>query len=115
MARAPEISGMTSLKVDNITYRTTIDDLKRIFDKYGEIGDVYIPRDRRGESRGYAFVRFHDRRDAEDAMDSVHGKVIDGRELRVQMARYGRPADRSDRDRDRSYRSNRRRSRSPRR
>ena len=113
MSRAPEISTMTSLKVDNITYRTTIDDLKRIFDKYGEIGDVYIPRDRRGESRGYAFVRFHDRRDAEDAMDSVHGKVIDGRELRVQMARYGRPADRS--DRDRSYRSNRRRSRSPRR
>jgi len=32
--------------------------------------------------------RFHDRRDAEDAMDSLDGRVLDGRELRVQMARW---------------------------
>ena len=25
----PEISGMTSLKVDNLTYRTTMDDLEK--------------------------------------------------------------------------------------
>ena len=90
----PEIEGMTSLKVDNLTYRTTIGDLEHVFSKYGELGDVYIPRDRyKQESRGFAFVRFYERRDAEDAMDSLHGKVIDGREIRVQMAKYGRPTD----------------------
>ena len=31
--------------------------------------------------------RFYDRRDAEDAMESLDGRVLDGRELRVQMAR----------------------------
>ena len=90
----PDIHGMVSLKVDNLTYRTTTDDLKRIFNKYGEVGDVYIPRDRfNRESRGFAFVRFFDRRDAEDAMDSLDGTIVDGRELRVQMAKYGRPSD----------------------
>ena len=32
--------------------------------------------------------RFYDKRDAEDAMESLDGRVLDGRELRVQMARY---------------------------
>lgn len=90
----PEIDGMTSLKVDNLTYRTTPEDLRRAFDKYGDVGDVYIPRDRfTRESRGFAFVRFYDKRDAEDALDSMDGAIMDGRELRVQMARYGRPTE----------------------
>ena len=89
----PNIEGMTSLKVDNLTYRTTIEDLKRVFQKHGDVGDVYIPRDPRNhESRGFAFVRFFEKRDAEDAMDTVDGMVLDGREIRVQNAKYGRPA-----------------------
>ena len=90
----PEISGMISLKVDNLTYRTTPEDLRRVFEKYGDVGDVYIPRDRfTRESRGFAFVRFYDKRDAEDAMDAMDGAIMDGRELRVQLARYGRPSE----------------------
>jgi len=136
----PRIEGMTSLKVDNLTYRTTMDDLERYFKKFGEIGDIYIPKDRNThDSRGFAFVRFYERRDANDAMDSMDGKVIDGREIRVNLAKYGRPTNQynprggggggsyrgrdNDRDRRRSPRrrsrsrsgsSPRRRSRSPR-
>lgn len=88
----PDIHGMVSLKVDNLTYRTTPEDLKRAFERYGDVGDVYIPRDRfNRESRGFAFVRFYSKRDAEDAMDSMDGAMMDGREVKVQMARYGRP------------------------
>ena len=58
----------------------------------GDVGDIYIPRDRfTRESRGFAFVRYYDSRDAEDAMDSMDGAIMDGRELRVQLAKYGRP------------------------
>lgn len=40
----------------------------------------------------YIFLdRFYDKRDAEDALDAMDGRLLDGRELRVQMARYGRP------------------------
>ncbi|EAW89442.1 splicing factor, arginine/serine-rich 2, isoform CRA_c [Homo sapiens] len=73
----PDVEGMTSLKVDNLTYRTSPDTLRRVFEKYGRVGDVYIPRDRyTKESRGFAFVRFHDKRDAEDAMDAMDGAPI---------------------------------------
>lgn len=90
----PAIEGMSSLKVDNLTYRTTPEDLRQAFEKYGEVGDVYIPRDRfTRESRGFAFVRYYDKRDAEDAMDSMDGAQLDGREVRCQMARYGRPSE----------------------
>ncbi|CAH2037888.1 unnamed protein product, partial [Iphiclides podalirius] len=89
----PRIDGMVSLKVDNLTYRTTPEDLRRVFERCGDVGDIYIPRDRyTRESRGFAFVRFFDRRDAEEALDSLDGRMLDGRELRVQMARYGRPS-----------------------
>ncbi|GJQ86926.1 RNA binding protein [Oryctes borbonicus] len=111
----PRIDGMVSLKVDNLTYRTTPEDLRRVFERCGEVGDIYIPRDRfTRESRGFAFVRFYDKRDAEDALDAMDGRMLDGRELRVQMARYGRPTSphrrygrssrRRRRSRSRSYR-----------
>lgn len=89
----PDIGGMTSLKVDNLSFRTTPDDLRPVFERYGDVGDIYIPRDRfTKESRGFAFVRFYDRRDADEAMDRLDGYRLDGREMRVQMARYGRPS-----------------------
>ena len=37
-----------------------------MFEKYGEVGDVFIPSDREtGRTRGFAFVRFYDKKDAE--------------------------------------------------
>eukprot|EP00638_Chattonella_subsalsa_P012528 CAMPEP_0117784250 /NCGR_PEP_ID=MMETSP0948-20121206/4544_1 /TAXON_ID=44440 /ORGANISM="Chattonella subsalsa, Strain CCMP2191" /LENGTH=217 /DNA_ID=CAMNT_0005612865 /DNA_START=37 /DNA_END=691 /DNA_ORIENTATION=- len=88
----PDISGMHTLKVDNISYRCGVEELRRLFDRYGDIGDVYIPRDiRTNESRGFGFVRFFDRRDAEDAMDAMDREVVDGRELRVQFAERDAP------------------------
>merc|ERR1712127_898542 len=115
----PDIGGMTSLKIDNLSYRTDAESLRRTFSKFGDIGDVYIPKDKHGESRGFAFVRFHDKRDAGDAIEDLAGKEMDGREIRVDYARHERPAlDRrrgGDRDRRRSRsrsRDNRRRSRS---
>ena len=57
------------------------------------------------------------RRDAEDAMDALDGRMYDGRDLRIQMAKYGRPEQnrhsRGGRGRSRSRsRDRRRRSRS---
>lgn len=71
-------------------------------------------------THGLFNFRFYDKRDAEDALEAMDGRMLDGRELRVQMARYGRPTSpqtrrngggRRDRDRRRSSRD-RRRSRS---
>ncbi|TGZ62150.1 hypothetical protein CRM22_007601 [Opisthorchis felineus] len=108
----PRIEGMVSLKVDNLAYRTTIEDLRRVFSRYGEVGDVYIPRDPYTfESRGFAFVRYPTDREADSAIREMDGRRIDGREIRVQRAKYGRPNSRRMR-RSRSPRRNGRRSRS---
>lgn len=94
--KPPNVEGMVSLKVDNLVFRVTPDDLRPLFEKYGDVGDIYIPRDpRTKDSRGFAFVRFYDRRDAEDAMYRMDGYTMEGREMRVQLARYGRPNDSS--------------------
>mmetsp|Transcript_13619 Transcript_13619/g.17688 ORF Transcript_13619/g.17688 Transcript_13619/m.17688 type:complete len:222 (+) Transcript_13619:144-809(+) len=88
----PDVDKMYTLKVDNLSFDTNADVLKDKFGKYGEVGDVYIPRDRYSQKpRGFAFVRFIDKRDAEDAMDAMDSKDLDGREIRVQFARHDRP------------------------
>lgn len=94
-AGPPDISDTYSLLVLNITFRTTADDLFPLFDKYGKVVDIFIPRDRRtGESRGFAFVRYKYAEEAQKAVDRLDGKLVDGREMTVQFAKYGPNAER---------------------
>ena len=95
----PRIEGMISLKVDNITHRTTVSQLKRIFSRYGELGDIYVPRYPDSYmTRGFAFVRYYRKRDAEEAMRKLDGERLDGRDLSIQMAKYARPNSRRKRE-----------------
>ncbi|GAV65349.1 RRM_1 domain-containing protein [Cephalotus follicularis] len=118
----PDISDTYSLLVLNITFRTTADDLFPLFDKYGKVVDIFIPRDRRtGDSRGFAFVRYKYADEAQKAVDRLDGRLVDGREITVQFAKYGPNAERIHKGRiiesvPRSrYRSRSRSPRSPRR
>ena len=87
----PSIDHMFTLKVDNITFRASVDNLKEKFSAYGEVGDVYIPRHfGSAEPRGFAFVRFLDKRDAEDAQRALDGTEMDGREIHIQEAQQRR-------------------------
>ncbi|KAL9258443.1 Serine/arginine-rich splicing factor SC35-like protein [Drosera capensis] len=91
----PDITDTYSLLILNISFRTTADDLYPLFDKYGKVVDVFIPRDRRtGESRGFAFVRYKYQDEAQKAVDKLDGKLVDGREIMVQFAKYGPNAER---------------------
>ncbi|KAL6527257.1 hypothetical protein OROGR_016347 [Orobanche gracilis] len=91
----PDIKDTFSLLVLNITFRTTADDLFPLFDKYGKVVDVFIPRDRRtGDSRGFAFVRYRYQDEAQKAVEKLDGRLVDGREMTVQFAKYGPNAER---------------------
>ncbi|KAM7520761.1 hypothetical protein LguiB_019723 [Lonicera macranthoides] len=94
-AGPPDIRDTFSLLVLNITFRTSADDLFPLFDKYGKVVDVFIPRDRRtGDSRGFAFVRYKYADEAQKAVEKLDGRVVDGREIMVQFAKYGPNAER---------------------
>ncbi|XP_009761421.1 uncharacterized protein LOC107831149 [Nicotiana tabacum] len=96
----PDIKDTFSLLVLNVTFRTTADDLFPLFDKYGKVVDVFIPRDRRtGDSRGFAFVRYKYQDEAQKAVEKLDGRVVDGREIMVQFAKYGPNAERIDKGR----------------
>ncbi|KAK6253256.1 hypothetical protein QUC31_014976, partial [Theobroma cacao] len=91
----PDITDTYSLLVLNITFRTTADDLFPLFDKYGKVVDIFIPKDRRtGDSRGFAFVRYKYADEAQKAVERLDGRVVDGREITVQFAKYGPNAER---------------------
>ncbi|CAK9023255.1 unnamed protein product [Durusdinium trenchii] len=92
MARAPDVNHLHSVKIDNITctsenFIRAKEELREKFEKFGEIGDVYIPRD-----RNFAFVRFREKRDAEDAADAMDGKDILGQEVRVSLSMQAKKA-----------------------
>ncbi|KAM7482281.1 hypothetical protein LguiB_006864 [Lonicera macranthoides] len=94
-AGPPDISDTYSLLILNVTFRTTADDLFPLFDKYGKVVDIFIPRDRRtGDSRGFAFVRYKYADEAQKAVDRLDGREVDGREITVQFAKYGPNAER---------------------
>jgi len=127
--RDKDLTGLTSVKIDNLPPRTQYDDLQRAFSEFGEIGDIYIPRDHIG-SRGFGFVRFYDVRDAMDATKNGDGLMVHGMPLRVSMAKYDKsgrkdrsrspprfpsPRKASGRDRGRSSGRDRDRSKSPKR
>ncbi|XP_035822627.1 serine/arginine-rich splicing factor SC35 isoform X6 [Zea mays] len=86
----PDIRDTFSLLVLNISFRTTADDLFPLFERYGKVVDVFIPRDRRtGDSRGFAFVRYKYADEAQKAIDRLDGRDVDGRNIMVQFAKYG--------------------------
>ena len=70
----PDITNTYSLLVLNITLRTTANELFPLFDKYGKVVDIFIPKDRRtGDSRCFVFVRYKYADEAQKAVDRLDG------------------------------------------
>ena len=59
-------------------------DVLAILSQYGEIVDVFVPRDEKtGKSKGFAFVCYLDQRSTVLAVDNLNGSKVLGRILRV--------------------------------
>ena len=41
----PDVDGKVSLLVRNLSRKTTAEDIKKFFEQYGAIKDVYLPKD----------------------------------------------------------------------
>ncbi|MFZ0493692.1 MAG: DEAD/DEAH box helicase [Acidimicrobiia bacterium] len=82
-----------SLYVANLPWRTTADDMRTLFGRFGDVSDSTIITDRRtGRSRGFGFVDMAVPA-AQAAINALDGSTLDGRDLKVSAARprRGRP------------------------
>ncbi len=75
------------LYVGNIDYSATEAELGAYFAQYGKVEFVNIPVNRyTGKARGFGFVTFLSKEDAERAM-SLHGSEFKGRQIQVNFAK----------------------------
>ncbi len=79
---------MKNLFIGNMSFQTTEDELRSIFEPYGEITRIQVMTDRdTGRARGFAFVELADDEQAAKAITELNGKELDGRALNVNEAR----------------------------
>lgn len=57
-----------------------------IFTEFGDVSSAKISTNISGESQGCGFVEMEDQSDAKEAIKSLHGSLIEGRNIGVSQA-----------------------------
>jgi len=74
--------------VGNLSFQTTEDGLRALFEQYGEVTDVAIMMDRQtGRSRGFGFVTMAQAEDGATVIETLDETDFEGRTLRVNEAK----------------------------
>src|SRR5579872_604947 len=77
---------MAKIYVGNFPFTTTDAELRTIFSEHGTVESISLVTDRdTGQPRGFAFVQMS-QADASRAIQSLNGKDLGGRALRVNEA-----------------------------
>lgn len=79
---------MKNIFVGNLSFSTTEQELRSLFETYGTVGRVNIVTDRdSGQPRGFAFVEMANDAEGDNAIAVINGQKIGGRALNVNEAR----------------------------
>jgi heterogeneous nuclear ribonucleoprotein G len=74
--------------VGNLPFSVGYEELKKLFEEFGEITDASIISDKfSGRSKGFGFVTFATKQQAEKAVAEMNEKEIQGRNLKVSIAK----------------------------
>ena len=78
--------------VGNLSFDSTEDDVRQLFNAFGMVEGVNVITDREsGRSRGFGFVRMPNEDEAQDAIDGLNGTQLQGRSLAINQARPRQP------------------------
>ncbi len=75
------------LFIGNIPYSITRYELENIFKRFGDVVDVYIPKDGDGRIKGFAFIEFADSSSGLKAIKESWKLKIDGRRIHINLAK----------------------------
>lgn len=79
---------MKNIFVGNLSFNTNEDELRQMFESYGQVDRVSIMTDRdTGRSRGFGFVEMASNEDGEKAIAALNGSQVGGRTINVNEAR----------------------------
>jgi len=89
-----------NIYVGNLDYKVNAEDLREVFEEYGNVSDTKIITDKfSGKSKGFGFVVMEDDADAKKAIDELSGATYENRSMVVNEAREKSES----RDRNNSY------------
>ncbi len=76
-----------TIYVGNIPYSMKEAEIEQFFSEYGTVLSVKIIIDKfTKRSKGYAFVEMEDESQAQSAIESLNGKEVQGRSIKVSKA-----------------------------
>ena len=79
---------MKNIFVGNLSFNTNEDELRQLFESYGQVDRVSIMTDRdTGRSRGFGFVEMASNEDGDKAITALNGSQVGGRTINVNEAR----------------------------
>jgi len=79
---------MKTIYVGNLSLQITAGELRNLFEKYGKVNQVSVPRDAAtGTARGFAFVEMQEEASAAAAIRALNGSRLGDRTLVVNEAR----------------------------
>jgi RNA recognition motif-containing protein len=79
-----------NIYVGQLPNSVTEESLKTLFSEFGTLESVKIISDRTtGQSKGFGFVEMPNNSEADRAIKSLNGKLVDGRNIRVVPADSG--------------------------
>ena len=77
----------SKLMVRNVAFEANQKDIKQLFEPFGELKVVRVPKKFDGSHRGFAFVDFIFRKDAKKAYEQLNGTHLLGRRLVIEKAK----------------------------
>lgn len=79
-----------NIYLGNLSFSTSEDTLKALFDEFGEVESVKLIKDRfSGRPKGFAFIEMPDNSEADQAIKALNGNRIDGNNIKVRPADPG--------------------------
>ena len=77
-----------NIYVSNLSFNVQDEDLKSYFADYGEVTSAKVINDKEtGRSRGFGFVEMSDDAVAQKAITELDGATVDGRAIKVSVAK----------------------------
>ena len=79
---------MKNIFVGNLSFNTSEDELRQLFEPFGQVDRVSILTDREtGRSRGFGFVEMSNSEEGDKAIAGLNGSQFGGRAINVNEAR----------------------------